>query len=99
MPCQTGRAGHTLLKKDCQSGCACCVNTAYSCGMLKCNEINDNSKDCNTFADFICRLLIQSAVNQGCENATEFFSDLEILLPAEHPRVLIEVRNATQDRK
>jgi hypothetical protein len=42
MPCYTGRAGHTLLKKDCQEGCACCVNTTYSCGLLKCNEEVDN---------------------------------------------------------
>lgn len=44
MPCFTGRAGHTLLRKDCPSGCACCVNTAYSCGQLKCNETLTNSK-------------------------------------------------------
>ena len=42
MPCYTGRAGHTLLKKDCQPGCACCVNTTYSCGLLKCDEQIDN---------------------------------------------------------
>ena len=44
MPCYTGRAGHTLLKKDCQPGCACCVNTTYSCGLLKCDEQIDNNK-------------------------------------------------------
>src|SRR6056297_2650427 len=44
MPCTTGRAGHILLKKDCPSGCVCCVNTAYSCGLLKCNQAQDNTK-------------------------------------------------------
>ena len=44
MPCPQGRSQHTLLRKDCQSGCACCVNTAYSAGRLFCDESIDNSK-------------------------------------------------------
>jgi len=65
--------------------------------MLKCNEIIDNSKDCDTFADFICRLIIQLAVNTFCEDALEFLSDPDMFLPATHPRVRIELRNTTQD--
>lgn len=47
MPCLSGRSQHVLCKKDCQPGCAYCVNTAYSIGKLCCNEPLDNSTNKN----------------------------------------------------
>lgn len=60
MPCQTGRAGHILLKKDCQTGCACCVNTTYSCGKLGCNEeIENDFITLNLLKHMICDIYNQ----------------------------------------
>ena len=93
MPCVTGRAGHTLLKKDCQSGCACCVNSTYSCGLLKCDEplINEKKPD---VSGLVCELIKESA-EVSCETGLSFLQDLTSL-PEKHCRFRVERRNVTQ---
>ena len=46
MPCVSGRSNHVLLRKDCVAGCACCVNTAYSCAPPCYKEQSSNRHQC-----------------------------------------------------
>jgi hypothetical protein len=97
MPCVTGRAGHTLLKKDCQSGCACCVNSTYSCGILKCDEplINTKKPDISGLVCEILKNLLEE--NPGsCGNLISGLAASLESLPEKYCRVRIERRNITQ---
>lgn len=97
MPCVTGQAKHTLLKKDCQSGCACCVNSTYSCGSLKCNETLINTKKPDV-SGLVCQIL-KNLLEENPNICGNLFSNLAASLeslPEKYCRVRIERRNITQ---
>ena len=63
MPCFSGRSEHKLLRKDCEPGCACCVNTTYSCGKIGCN---DETIQRNNVEKFVCEIIKQNVEAFGC---------------------------------
>lgn len=93
MPCPLGRSQHTLLRKDCQSSCACCVNTAYSVSKPFCDEPVDNSKS-RDIRDLACTIIKETVDQNGCDSGLFFFNTLK--LPREHCKVVLEMRNLTQ---
>lgn len=100
MPCQTGRSQHVLLKKDCTANCSCCVNTAYSCGKLGCNEALINSKKPDV-SQLFCNLLL-SRFNSGmpCSSLLDDFGDqatIDSIFPEKHCKVTLRRFNVTQD--
>jgi len=64
MPCFTGRSNHILLKKDCKSGCACCYNHTYSCGLFEKEQNNSSLPDISAQ---VCNLIIEYATAE-CNN-------------------------------
>jgi hypothetical protein len=91
MPCFSGRSEHVLLKKDCVSGCACCYNHTYSCGLLKCDEQKDNTSLPDVSA-LVCDLL-NGLLNDGV-NCEQLLDDLNLeSLPEKHCRVVITINN------
>lgn len=102
MPCTTSKAFHTLCKPDCpKTGCACCVNTTFSCGdVLRCNELLINEKKPNVSA-LVCDLLTQLRDSDvDCIDILfEFIDDDSPInytnLPEKHCLVRITVNNLT----
>jgi hypothetical protein len=79
MPCTSGRANHKLLKKDCPSGCNCCVNTAYSCTPICCETdlFNNDQPDLNTIEEQLCNDLksqLSGTDSVGPYNTTDSIS-------------------------
>lgn len=97
MPCVSGRSTHILLKKDCQTGCACCVNTAFSVGKICCNEQQDNVNNAN-ISGIVCRIIKEGIDNGGCNNGFDFLEQTDGLLklPQTHCKVRLERRNTSQ---
>ena len=92
MPCVSGRSNHILLKKDCKAGCACCVNTAYSCAppCYKDQLINTDKTDIRSL---MCELIQDAISAKGCDIGF----DIELgALPAKHCMIRIEQRNVTR---
>jgi len=106
MPCTSGRANHTLLKKDCQLGCNCCINTTYSCQPICCkNDLFKNDCQdivalfCNFFHDYVeengcrdlCDEIFQPIANLDIGSSVEeFFSEI----PNEHCHVTINFQQS-----
>jgi hypothetical protein len=95
MPCVSGRSQHVLIKRNCPSGCRCCINTAYSCGKLCCDEPLDNSKDCNTNCDLVLQFL-QSIPGLPCEDILEELIEDSSPFIMNNIDVRLERRNLTQ---
>lgn len=84
MPCFTGRAGHTLLRKDCPSGCACCVNSTYSCGSLKCNETLINVKP-NDIKQDLCDIILPALENASLDTDNSFQEYVDLICALDLP--------------
>jgi hypothetical protein len=77
MPCNTSRANHKLLRKDCPSGCNCCVNTAYSCQPICCKEENNQQFTANQVAQLYCEFFEKlSLENFEFGTTTSFILDV-----------------------
>jgi len=99
MPCVSGRANHTLLKKDCVPGCQCCFETAYSCQPICCkNDLLQN--DCQDIFALFCNFFQQHLEEYGCSDLCTLFENIAANnglsvkdffpgLPSEHCRVEI----------
>lgn len=107
MPCTSGRANHILLKKDCPSGCNCCVNTAYSCEPIQCLSELTNVKKPNIAKSIFLQLKALNEESDLCSLFASCFLNLSVgssilgtgllQIPSTHCEVTIVINNLTSN--
>jgi hypothetical protein len=105
MPCVSGRANHKLLRKDCPSGCKCCINTAYSCTPICCETDLFVNNDFNVEITDSITSQLESLTEQERRDFVNCVKELELgepldqscllLFPELHCEVIIGVFNET----
>lgn len=102
MPCTSGRSMHILCKSGCQTGCACCVNTAYSVSKLCCDEpLLNKINDLTVVYQQLCSVLLQALTDGQLNSDNTFQQYTDEICAAELPSfgctVTVYVRYQNED--